>query len=98
MPAEKIVGRRPPGTAFEVPAALEKLQEHRRLIELPAPRGVLEDAGEERLAPEPSEEVLLVGGLRVGVAGGNHHPLHPEGHHLVEEPPVADRIGVGEEG
>ena len=45
-----------------------------------------------------AEEVLLVRGLGIAVPGRKHHPLHPEGHHLVEELPRPQRRGAVEEG
>ena len=40
-----------------------------------------------------SQEVLLVGGLFVGVAGGKHHALDAQLHHVVKE--GAHALGIG---
>ena len=97
LPAEEVVGGRAPGAAFELPVAFQKLEEHRRLVEPPSARSPVEDPTEQGLALLPGQEVRLVGRLGIGVARGDHHPLDAQGHDLVEELPVAGRVGPGEE-
>ena len=69
-----------------------------RLVELPALLAVRQDCAEQPPGAGAAEEVFLVGGFVVGVAGGKHHALDAEVHHLVEERPDAFGIGAIEEG
>ena len=52
---------------------------------------------EELLRPSPTQEVLLVRRLVVGVAGRDHHALHARLHQLVEVRSHAVGVGAIEE-
>ena len=93
LPAEDVVRGHAPGRAGVVALAHQILEEKRRLVEDPALAAIAEDLAEETLGFGFAEEVLLVGGFVVTVAGREHHAFDAEGHHLVEE--GADGLGVG---
>ena len=97
LPAKQVVGRRAPRPALQIPRALEELQEHGRLVELPPARRVGQDPSEERLAPLTRQKVRLIRRLRIRIAGRDHHPFHAQRHHLVEKRSIARRVGGGEE-
>src|SRR5256885_14084128 len=92
LPAEDVVGRVPPGCALEVARAHEELEEEGRLVELPAALRIRQDAREQLVGPLPTEEMLLVGRLRVTVPRRDHHALDAEVHHRVEELARTERV------
>src|SRR5206468_752824 len=98
LPAEDVVGRVPPRRALEVALAHEELEEEWRLVELPATLRMGQDPREQLVGALPTEEVLLVGRLRVTVPGRDHHALDAEVHHRIEELARAERVGAIEEG
>ena len=49
------------------------------------------------MAALPGQEVILIGGLRVGIPRRDHHPFHTQVHHLIKKQPIPCRIGIGEE-
>src|SRR5262249_42053368 len=57
-----------------------------------------EDVAEELLGAAAAEEMRLVGGALIGVAGRDGDAVEPHLHHLVEEARVALGIGAVEEG
>src|SRR5213593_2271276 len=97
LPAEDVVGRVPPRCALEVARAHEELEEEGRLVELPAALRIRQDAREQLVGPLPTEEMLLVGRLRVTVPRRDHHALDAKVHHRVEELARAERVGALEQ-
>jgi len=93
LPAEDVEGGVAPGGAVVVDFALEEGDEVRRVVELPGFLGVAENLGEEGLGAVALEENFLLGGLGVGIAGGDHHALDAELGHVVEE--LANTLGLG---
>src|SRR6266581_7422814 len=97
LPAEDVVGGVAPRRALEVPLAHQKLQEQRRLVELPPALRVRQERGEEVVGALGAKEMLLVGRLRVAVARRDHHALDAQIHHGVEELAHPERVGAVEE-
>src|SRR6267143_2844561 len=97
LPAEHVVRRVAPRGALEVLLTHEELEEQRRLVELPAPLRVREHRREQLVGALATEEMLLVGRLRVAVTRRDHHALHAEVHHRVEELAHSQRVGAVEE-
>ena len=97
LPAEHVEGRIAPGRALVVVLTHQESQEQRRLVEPPAPLRIREHRDEEVVRPALPQEVLLVGGLPVAVAGGQHHALDAEVHHRVEELSHPERRGAVEQ-
>ena len=58
---------------------------------------VREDRAEHAAGAGAAEEMLLVGGLVVGVAGREHHALDAQVHHFVEEGADGFRVGAVEQ-
>src|SRR5581483_8445703 len=97
LPPEDVVGRVAPRRALEVVLAHEEAQEEGRLVEPPPLLGPAQHLAEQVVGARLEQEVLLVRRLRVAVAGGDHHPLDAQVHHLVEELAHPQRGGAVEE-
>ena len=98
LPAEDVeVGHAQVG-AFVLAFAHQEFKEQRALVELPVLFAVGEDFGEELAGFGAAEEVGLVGGFVVGVAGGDHHAFDAEVHHFIEEGADTGGVGAVEEG
>lgn len=92
LPAEDIVGGISPRGAVVIHVPLEELEEIRGEIEFPGLLSVPEDLLKKFFRAVATEEMLLVGGFLVAVAGREHHALHFELHHFIEKLP--DAVGI----
>src|SRR5437588_11225071 len=77
----------------------EEIEKERGLAELPfVALAAAEDVAEELLGLAPAEEMRLVGGALIGVAGRDGDAVEPHRHDVVEELGIALGIGAVEEG
>ena len=93
LPAEDIVGGISPRGAVVIHVSLEELEEVRGEIEFPRLLPVGEDLLKEFFRAVATEEMFLVGGFLVAVAGREHHALDFKFHHFIEKFP--DSVGIG---
>jgi len=93
LPAEDIVGGISPRGAVVIHVSLEELEKIRGKIEFPGLLPIFEDLLKEFFCPVATEEMLLIGGFLIAVAGGEHHALDLELHHFIEKFP--DSVGIG---
>ena len=93
LPAKDVVRGHAPGRARIIALAHQEFEEKRRLVEFPAFLAVCQDCAEQAPSSRAAEEMLLVRGFVVGIAGGKHHALDANLHHFVEE--GAHALGIG---
>ena len=93
LPAKEGVGGIAPWRAIELAFAHQELKEEHGLVELPSLPAVREQHVEQGTGFLAAEEVGLIGGSLIGIAGAYRHALDTSIHHLVEQ--ISDGIGVG---
>ena len=98
LPAKDVVGWHAPGGAAIFAPAHQELEKQRTHIELPLLIAITENLTEQATCFLSTEEMFLVGGFVVRIAGREHESFDAQVHHLVKEFTHALRVCACEQG